>query len=118
METIKFTYNWNKKLETDTFTTIRIENPHKYRLGEVYQITQQERGRIIDRGLGKIISLTLVKLHQLKEVPCYLDTGYGLDATKDIIYKMYPGTDWAQQNLYYILIQKVKNEVKTGNLFE
>jgi len=118
METIKFSTNWNKKLETDTFTTIRLENPHKYKLGEVYNIIQQEKGVNRDRGQGKIIELCSIKLHQLKEINCYLDTGYSMDATKDIIYKMHPGKDWNQQKLYYMLIQKVKQETKTGNLFE
>ena len=118
METIKFTFNWNKKLETDNFTTIRLENPYKYKLGDVYNIVQVEKGRNIDRGQGKIIQLCTIKLHQLKEINCLLDTGYGLDATKDIIYKMYPGKDWSKQELYYMVIQKVKQITKTGNLFE
>lgn len=118
METIKFSYNWNKKLETDNFTTIRLENPHKYKLGEVYNIIQHEKGINRDRGQGKIIELCKIKLHQLKEINCRLDTGYGMDATKDIIYKMYPGKDWSKQDLYYMLIEKVKNTIKTGNLFE
>jgi len=113
METIKFTFNWNKKLETDTFTTIRLENPYKYKLGEVYNIIQVEKGINRMRGEGKIIELCSIKLHQLKEINCYLDTGYGMDATKDILYKMYPGKDWSQQKLYYMLIQKVKNTVCT-----
>jgi hypothetical protein len=117
MDTIKFTTNWNKKLETDNFTTIRLENPYKYKLGEVYEIKQEVRGQLVNRGKGKIIQLVRIKLHQLKEINCYLDTGYGLDATKDIIYKMYPGKDWTQQNLYYMLIQKVKETTQTAKLF-
>ena len=117
MESIKFTTNWNKKLETDNFTTIRLENPYKYKLGEVYEIKQEVRGQLVNRGKGKIIQLFSIKLHKLKEINCYLDTGYGLDATKDIIYKMYPGKDWTQQNLYYILIQKVKEATQTAKLF-
>ena len=117
METIKFTYNWNKKLETDVFTTIRLENTHKYHLGEQYLLRLMERGRMIDRGVGEIIAITPIKLIQLKLYAAWLDTGYDLTATKDIIYKMYPGTDWQKQNLYYMLIRKVKKRNETGKLF-
>ncbi len=118
METIKFTFNWNKKLETDNFTTIRLENPYKYKVGEVYNILQVDKGRTLDRGQGKIIELCTIKLHHLKKINCILDTGYGLNETKDIIYKMYPGKDWSKQELYYMLIRKVKQTNTTGNLFE
>jgi hypothetical protein len=117
METIKFSFNWNKKLETDIFTTIRLENPNKYRQGEQYLLRLEERGRLIDRGICEIIEITTIKLFQLKPYAAYLDTGYNLDATKDIIYKMYPATDWQKQNLYYMLIRKVKQTNEMPKLF-
>jgi len=118
METIKFTYNWNKKLETDHFTTIRLENHYKYKLGETYKIVEEKKGIRIERGLGRIIELCAIKMHQLKEINCYLDTGYSMNLTKDIIYKMYPGKDWTSQNLYYMLIEKVKEKVVMEELFK
>jgi len=118
METIKFTFNWNKKLETDNFTTIRLENPRKYKLGEVYSIVLVKKGISKSLGEGKIIEICLIKLHQLKKINCYQDTGYGLEATQDIIRKMYPGKDWTKQGIYYMLIQKVKDTFcSSNNLF-
>ena len=111
MESIKFTTNWNKKLETDNFTTIRLRNPYKYKLGEVYEIQQKVKGQFVSIGKGRIIQLHQLKLDQFKEIPCYLDTGYSLAETKEIIKKMYPKIRaWQQQDLYYMLIQKVKPE--------
>lgn len=118
METIKFSHNWNKKLETETFSTIRLENPHKYRLGEVYRIVEEQKGRLIERGQGKLILIETIRIHHLKPVICWLDTGYSLDETRNILYRMYPGKDWGTQNLYYMLIQKVKQTPQNGNLFE
>lgn len=116
METIKFTTNWNKKLDNNVFTTIRLENPLKYKRGGFYKIVQQEKGRIIDRGFAEIIDISVIRLFQLKPYAAWLDTGYSLDQTKGIIFKMYPGKDWSQQNLYYMLIRKVKPEVVQGTL--
>ena len=116
MESIKFTTNWNKKLETDNFTTIRLKNPYKYKLGEVYEIQQKVKGKFLSRGKGRIIQLFTLKLDQFKEIPCYLDTGYSLAETKEIIKKMYPKIKaWQQQDLYYMLIQKVKPELSTND---
>ena len=119
MEAIKFTTNWNKKLETDNFTTIRLRNPYKYKLGEVYEIQQKVEGKFVSRGKGKIIQLHQLKLDQFKEIPCYLDTGYSLAETKAIIKKMYPKIRaWQQQDLYYMLIQKVKEKELPKSYFE
>jgi len=37
-DTIKFSYNWNNKLENKAFTTIRIHNPKKYIAGKAFNI--------------------------------------------------------------------------------
>ena len=50
-----------QEVNLDTFTTIRLKNSYKYKLGEVYNIVQVEKGRNIDRGLGKIIDLCTIK---------------------------------------------------------
>jgi len=50
-----------QEVNLDTFTTIRLKNSYKYKLGEVYNIVQVEKGRNIDRGRGKIIYLCTIK---------------------------------------------------------
>lgn len=35
---IKFSYNWNQKLNCKAFTTIRIHNDGKYVVGEIYNV--------------------------------------------------------------------------------
>ncbi len=39
---IKFSFNWNNKLENKAFTTIRIHNPNKYKTGNMYEIELNE----------------------------------------------------------------------------
>ena len=34
-DTINFSYNWNSKLNCSAFTTIRVKNDKKYRIGKV-----------------------------------------------------------------------------------
>ena len=114
MKTLKFSYNWNHKLETDHFTTIRLANPYFYQLGETYRIIEQRnKHELIDRGLGQIIELCAIKIDQLRPFMCYLDTGYSRSVTHEIIQKMYPGKDWTAQTLYYMLIKKVKGALET-----
>jgi hypothetical protein len=44
--TIRFSYNWNNKLDNKAFTTIRLHNPKKYSVGNEYniQINDQHKG--------------------------------------------------------------------------
>jgi len=38
MRQVKFSTNWNNKLDCRCFTTIRLKNPSKHKLNEVYAI--------------------------------------------------------------------------------
>ena len=53
MKTITFSYNWNNKLGRKAFTTIRLYNPNKYKIGETYNINLKKECI----GAGKIIAI-------------------------------------------------------------
>lgn len=84
--TINFSYNWNGKLNNKAFTTIRIHNPKKYRVGELYNIQIKET----PYGTAKLKAITVLKGSQFNEYISHIDTGYNLAEMMNILKRMYP----------------------------
>ena len=102
MRAISFSYNWNKKLDCQAFTTIRLYQPEKYVVGETYEILLKD----VAIGKGEIVEIRKFMLSELNEFVAYLDTGYPKEKCKEIIRKMYPKVDFERQILSLILIKK------------
>lgn len=120
MESIKFSFNWNKKLGCDYFTTLRLRNDKKYHPGAKHKILLQEKGVWRDYGMAEVVAVRIVRIHQLNEFICGLDTGYSVDETKDILYKMYkekvPDINQAEFNL--VLYRKLKTQHAQAAIFD
>lgn len=101
MQTIKFSTNWNNKLNCTAFTTLRPANPGKYAVGDKYEI---ECPKKIASFTAEIMAITIVKLDTLNPFISYLDTGYSVDEVKEILHKMYKGK---VEKFYLILLKKV-----------
>lgn len=80
MRAISFSYNWNKKLDCDAFTTIRLFQPEKYCIGEQYEI-ELKKEKLFE---GVIIDVKKFWLKDLSNFVAYLDTGY----SKVLIHKV------------------------------
>ena len=66
----------------------------------------------------EIIALSLIKLNQLSDYICFLDTGYSKEETKEILLKMYPRIDFKIQYLTVILLKKIDSpQPKQETLF-
>lgn len=113
-EKLNFSSNWNKKLDCDVFSTIRLYNPRVHFIGRNVEIWDNSGNRRIFKGHGEYIMCEPFFLNQLKEANARLDTGYSLAETKAIIQKMYKdkNIEVNQTRFAYILVKKVK---KTPN---
>lgn len=85
-DTIKFSYNWNNKLENKAFTTIRIHNRKKYIPGKLFDIELNG----ISKGTALLKEKRTINPGQLNDFICYLDTGYNSRETLQILERMYP----------------------------
>lgn len=83
MKKFEFSTNWNKKLECDAFTTIRLSN--NYIVGDLVEIYLNEK--FIKNCL--VIGKYRCKIGDLSELTCRLDTGYSKIETIEILKKMY-----------------------------
>ena len=106
MKEIKFSQNWNNKLDSKKFfTTIRLRAA-KYKVGSSYKISLS--GKVL--GMAKVKKLLPVHLDKLPEVLCFLDTGYNLVETQKIIKQIYSGVNWNTEQLVILLMEWTKKE--------
>ncbi len=118
METLNFSTNWNRKLDCDVFSTIRLWNPAVHYEGREVRIWDKSSSTPRFKGLGRYEMVSEFRLHQLKPAIAWLDTGYSLEETKSIIrtmhYKRVPNLD--QASFAYIIIRKIKEQPKQNSL--
>jgi hypothetical protein len=114
-ETLKFSTNWNNKLNCNSFTTLRLRNDNKYYAGAKINIWLGN----IYKGKGTILGVSLYTLDKINEYVARIDTGYSAEECRKIILQMYknkPDINWATQQLAFCLIAYDKRE-KQADLF-
>lgn len=105
MNRLDFSYNWNNKLECKAFTTFRMANPHKYKIGLELEVYLKDKFVAV----CKIIDMRVLRLDQVNEFVAYLDTGYSVDEFKNIVRRMYKEkADSA--DFVLVLLEKMKVE--------
>ncbi len=114
-EDLKFTHNWNGKLNCDCFTTLRLHNARKYIIGASKHIFLNN----VFKGKANIIGVQSFRLEQVSEYVARLDTGLSAKECQQMIKTMYKNQpiNWSTQQLDFVLL---KYEKKGGqqNLFE
>lgn len=101
MEALKFSYNWNNKLDCKAFTSLRLSD--RFQVGQEYKIELRGKGGHYEsKGVAKIQEIRQFKLAQLNAFVAYLDTGYSLQECKDILMRMYK-VDWDSKLIKLIL---------------
>ena len=101
---IRFSYNWNNKLDCHSFTTLRLSD--KYKIGDVYNILLRGKiGHYENKGKAKIIDNKSFLLNDINEFIARLDTGYSAEKCKQILTAMYKNknVDWSKQKINFIL---------------
>lgn len=119
MERLNFSNNWNKKLDCECFSTIRLWNPPKHFEGKEVEVYDNSVSPARFKGRGKYAIVSEFKLCQLKPAAAMLDTGYSLDETLNIIRTMYskkvPNIE--TQSFAYCILRKIK-ETNTQNTLQ
>lgn len=106
MKHLKFSNNWNNKLECRYFTTLRISK--KFEVNDRVIVTFKNKFKF-----ARIMEVRKIRGQDLNNFICYLDTGYNLEATQSIIIKMYNLNNWSEVNhmyLYLVEAEKVWQE--------
>ena len=103
MAKIGFSKNWNKKLDCEYFTTIRLESS-KYKKGELFDIELHQ----IPLGKAEVVSTKTIYLDKLDEMTAALDSGLTLQEAKEKFYSMYPTINFLYKPVVIILLKYVK----------
>lgn len=85
MREIKFSYNWNNKLDCKAFTTLRLHNPNKYKKGEEYKVFLKEEELVP----VVIAGIRVIPFKDINDYIARLDTGYSLEECRKIIKRMF-----------------------------
>ncbi len=109
METVSFTHNWNQKLNCRSFSTVRIENPIKYRLNQEYRIYLKQTGlkQPIDKGVAILKHIEYFNLYEVNEAVCYLDANLNRDTFIKLVLTMYKnsGVDFRVKRMAFMIFQ-------------
>jgi hypothetical protein len=100
---LDFSYDWNNKLSNKAFTTIRLYNPDKYKVGQVFNVRLNEK--FIFQAI--VMDAKKLRIEDLNQWVCLLDTGYEVQETKNILLRMYKNVNWEFQFLHYVLLKKI-----------
>lgn len=106
---VQFSQNWNDrngfggKLNNMAFSTLRLYNPEKYKVGNVHQvILKTKAGVVTDYGRATIVVVKKIIGHQLNDCIALVDTGYLLDDFLRLLQNFYPGKNIKETAFSYI----------------
>jgi len=88
MEQIKFSTNWNNKLDSLYYTTIRLGS-FKYHIGRDYDIVLHNKHLHI----AQIKHIAIKLLWEITDTEFMLDTGYDKIESINMFMKMYPNVE-------------------------
>lgn len=105
----RFSYNWNHgKLNCLCFSTIRLTG--RFKPGDQVSIFLGD----IEMGVATVIQRKSFLLEQMTPGMAYLDTGYGVEETKELLKRMYPGKDWTTTKVYWYLLRYLVKDNQAG----
>ncbi len=107
LDTIKFSKNWNNKLNCQYFTTFRLVS-NKYQLNKTYRIEFNDKYL----GLATIRELRSTTLSKINDFISLLDACMEAPKFVNMIKNMYKnkGVDPVRQQYYFILLRWDKRE--------
>lgn len=105
MQEIKFSNNWNNKLDCDVFTTLRLSN--RWEKGEQIKVIFKNKTYY-----AEVIDKRWIYLNEINDYIAYIDTGYNAEECKKILQTMYKNShiDWKHKKIWHYLIKKVTYE--------
>lgn len=100
---IKFSTNWNNKLDCTYFTTLRISD--KYASKKIILIEFKGKYKVCD-----LVECRKLNTILLNDFMCYLDAGYNRDQTVKILENMYKFDSKTEVKTIYLYLIKAKTK--------
>lgn len=109
LQKLHFSYNWNNKLDCKSFSTVRVSNPKKYQLIELYEVTLHVNKDEPFKSLG-IARLQVINnfyLHQVTPGMSFLDANLSKIDFIQLVEKMYKNKNinFKQTQMSFLVFQ-------------
>lgn len=103
MKELRFSFNWNGKLDCKAFITIRLSG--RFEINDRVKIIFKEK-----EFEAIVLDKKVMKMNKINEWVAYLDTGYDGAECRKILERMYKnkGINWETQPIYYYLLRREK----------
>jgi len=102
MTEIRFSYNWNNKLQCKAFTTVRLLSNKSYNVNDIVKIIYKD-----ESFNAKIIDIKEFYFADINNYIAFLDTGYCIEEHQLILRRMYKNVNWNTQKLLLILLRRL-----------
>jgi len=103
---ISFSKNWNNKLDANYFTTIRVHNPEKYKVGSLFNVQLIKNEKMIKSFFVKVESIKVKKLNEFTDYELSVDTGLPGDQAFKLLKSFYPNMDIPNTYFDFILLSR------------
>lgn len=112
MKELLFSYNWNKKLDCNSFSTVRLENPKKYVLLDEFKVILQTKGNgpNIEKGIARLQVIHTFNLFKVTPAICFLDANLNVFEFQKLVLAMYKNKniDFKTHNLSFLVFQYLR----------
>lgn len=109
MKNLNFSFNWNNKLHCSSFSTIRIFNPEKYVLLDVYEILLKSKsGKSSEKlGIARLQVITPFLLDNVSPGMCFIDTNLSVIDFISLVQTTYKNKniDFRKQKMAFMIFQ-------------
>jgi hypothetical protein len=107
---IRFSQNWNKKLDTAAFTTLRLHNPMRHQRLQVFKVMINSQHYCN----AKLIAVKPMKLSEVDEYTARLDSGLPKHKFVEAIKRMYKskGLMYDKQLFDLLLFERMDSQGK------
>ncbi|MBI9056819.1 MAG: hypothetical protein JEZ01_03505 [Labilibaculum sp.] len=109
MSTIRFSTNWNGKLNNQSFTTLRVHDPLKFRAGTIFSV--EVDGKLFVN--AKVITVKTMCLNEITEFEARLDSGYSRREFINLIKRLYRNRAflYSSQKFDLVLFERMDSQV-------
>lgn len=105
-----FNKNYNNKLNNETFTTFRLANAEKFKVGTKFTVKLRTGNGMINHGEYEVIKHRELDQHQVNDWMAQIDCATDPEGLHSIMRECYPNEINSKSKYSYVLLKKVKKE--------
>lgn len=118
LKSIHFSYNWNHKLNCQSFSTVRLWNEEKYQLLDLFEVTVKENAQHpkVSLGIARLQVINKFLLHKVTPGISFLDANLTVIDFQQLVKTMYKnkGINFKEHPMCFLVFQYLKiDEIMT-----